>query len=211
DQTAVERAISAGRKTGERLDRALTKLGLISETDLAGALVRYLSVPIVVAADIPSAPLLLEVIEPDYVHRARIMPLAVTDETLTLGVVDPLDTEPARAIAYLTDLAVNIRVFVPAEFEKAFEALYAAPKNDQADAIDTSAEAGELDVQRLRDMASEAPIIRLVNQVIGGAVEQRASDIHIEPSGSEILVRYRIDGLLRTVHTLPVSLRAAMT
>src|SRR6202023_1946321 len=73
------------------------------------------------------------------------------------------------------------------------------------------AEASELDVQRLRDIASEAPVIRLVNQIIAGAVETRASDIHIEPNVDQVLVRYRIDGALRNAQVLASSLRAAIT
>src|SRR5262245_40489027 len=211
EPNVVERAISAGQKTGERLDRVLTKLGLVSETDLATSLSKYLAVPIVAAADIPPAPVLPDVIEPDYVHRARIMPLAATGDTLTLGVVDPLDAEPARALAYLTERDVAIRIFVPAEFDKAFDALYATAANAQDSAVASGAEAGEHDVQRLRDMASEAPIPRLVRQVSAGAVETRASDIHTGPSGTAVLVRYRIDGVLRTVQTLAGSLRAAIT
>ena len=90
-------------------------------------------------------------------------------------------------------------IFVAAEYEKAFEAVYEGDKvgNRQqvaAFAAPGSAEASEMDVQRLRDMASEAPTIRLVNQIITGAVELRASDIHIEPNVDAVLVRYRIDG-----------------
>src|SRR5262249_50636098 len=74
-----------------------------------------------------------------------------------------------------------------------------------------STDASETDVQRLGDMASEAPVIRLVNQFITQAVELRASDIHIEPNVDAVLVRYRIDGLLRTVQTLAPGQRAAVT
>ena len=63
----------------------------------------------------------------------------------------------------------------------------------------------------MRDIASEAPVIRLVNQIIASAVEARASDIHIEPNVDQVLVRYRIDGLLRTAQVLAPALRAAIT
>jgi general secretion pathway protein E len=68
-----------------------------------------------------------------------------------------------------------------------------------------------MDVQRLRDLASEAPTIRLVNQIITQAVEDNSSDIHIEPNINATLVRYRIDGMLRTAHTLDPGSRAAIT
>ena len=68
----------------------------------------------------------------------------------------------------------------------------------------------ELDVERLKDLASEAPVIRLVNQMIARAVEQRASDIHIEPFEASLRVRYRIDGVLREVEAPPNRFRAAI-
>ncbi|MCB2027182.1 MAG: Flp pilus assembly complex ATPase component TadA, partial [Ottowia sp.] len=70
--------------------------------------------------------------------------------------------------------------------------------------------AAEFDLQRLRDLASEAPIIRLVNQIIANAVESGASDIHIEPGPDAVLVRYRIDGALRTAQTIAPNLQAAV-
>jgi general secretion pathway protein E len=106
---------------------------------------------------------------------------------------------------------VIVRIFVPADFDRAFDALYKSRANGIGRATPSGADASELDVQRLRDMASEAPVIRMVNQIIADAVESRASDIHIEPNVDMVLVRYRIDGILRTAQILAVTLRAAIT
>lgn len=205
----LDRARRAAGTTGERFDRVLTKLGLISEAELASALSRYLSVPLATAADVPAEPVRTDMINPGFVRRNRVMPLALDTLTLTVGVIDPFNQEPLRALAYLTNLGVSTRIFTPADFDKAFEALYL----EQTAGADSSsgAEANELDVQRLRDMASEAPTIRLVNQIIFSAVELRASDIHVEPNVDQVLVRYRVDGALRTAQTLPPNLCAAVT
>jgi len=212
DRLVLDRARRAARTTGERFDQVFAKLGLLSETDLAGALSRYLSIPIVLPADIPDAAILPELITADFVGRNKLMPLRSDSDRLMVGVTDPLNDEPARALAYLTNCRVHTQIFVPAEFDKAFEALYVEPTevSDEATAVG-AADASETDVQRLRDMASEAPVIRLVNQIITHAVELRASDIHIEPNVDAVLVRYRIDGLLRTEQTLPPGQRAAVT
>jgi general secretion pathway protein E len=211
DHIVLERATSAARKTGERLDRVLTKLGLVSETNLTIALSKFLSLEMVRPSDLPIEPILGDVIEADFVRRNRILPLATEAGRLFVGVTDPLNLEPVRAVAYLTNLSIKVQIFVSADFEKAFDALYAAPANDAGRRLAGGGEASELDVQRLRDIASEAPVIRLVNQIITNAVEGRASDIHIEPNVDQVLVRYRIDGVLRTAQVLSPSLRPAIT
>jgi general secretion pathway protein E len=211
DGAVIERARRAAVSTGERFDHVLTKLGLVSDVDLATALSRYLSVPLATPADVPSEPLLADVAAPDFVRRNRVMPLAAGPGTLTLGVTDPFHLEPVRALAYLTDRSASIRIFVPAEFDRAFQALYLGAGAPEGVGPAAHAEASETDIQRLRDIASEAPTIRLVNQIIANAVERNASDIHIEPTLEAVLVRYRIDGLLRTAQTLAPGMRAAIT
>jgi general secretion pathway protein E len=211
DGAVVERARRAAASTGERFDHVLTKLGLVSDFDLATALSRFLSVPLATSADVPSEPLLADVAAPDFVRRNRVMPLAADPSILTLGVTDPFHLEPVRALAYLTDRSASIRIFVPAEFDKAFQTLYLGAGVPEGVGPEGHAEASETDIQRLRDIASEAPTIRLVNQIIANAVERNASDIHIEPTLEAVLVRYRIDGLLRTAQTLVPGMRAAIT
>jgi len=211
DHIVLERATSAAHKTGERLDRVLTKLGLVSESNLAAALSKFLGLEVARLGELPLERLLPDLIEADFVRRNRVLPLALEGGTLSVGVTDPLNVEPIRALAYLTNLKVNVRVFVPADFEKSFDALYAVRARDSDNRSPGQGEASELDVQRLRDIASEAPVIRLVNQIIAGAVEARASDIHIKPNVDQVVVRYRIDGMLRTAQVLEPALRAAVT
>jgi general secretion pathway protein E len=211
DHIVLERAISAAHKTDERLDRVLTKLGLVSEINLAVALSKFLSLKLARPDDLPLERLLPGVIEADFVRRNRVLPLALEGGTLSVGVTDPLNIEPIRALAYLTSLKVNVRIFAPADFEKSFDALYAVRASDPDNRSPGQGEASELDVQRLRDIASEAPVIRLVNKIIAGAVEARASDIHIKPNVDQVVVRYRIDGMLRTAQLLEPALRAAVT
>jgi general secretion pathway protein E len=210
DPAVLDRAQRAARTTGERLDQVLTKLGLVSETDLAAALSKYLSLPLATASVIPAEPILPDLIDGDFVRRNRVIPLAINENRLTIGVVDPFHDEPIRALAYLTGMSVIAHIFVAGDYEKAFAAVYGKPDSASAQS-QGSAEASEIDVQRLRDLASEAPTIRLVNQIIDNAVELKASDIHIEPNVDTVLVRYRIDGRLRTAQTLASSLRAAVT
>ena len=98
------------------------------------------------------------------------------------------------------------------EIERALERLYGRGATVSDEAAPTASErASEDDVRRLEDMASEAPIIRLVHDMIARAVEAQASDIHVEPREDCLRMRFRLDGMLHTVETLPLSLRAAVT
>jgi general secretion pathway protein E len=210
DNAVLDRAESAARKTGERIEHVLTKLGLVTEADVAAALSKFLSIPLVVPADVPLEPVLPDVVAANFIRHNRIMPLAIRDDAIVVGLTDPFNREPVDALAYLTGREARVQIFVPADFDRAFEALYRS-QTTGSNRASGGGEASELDVQRLRDLASEAPVIRLVNQIITGAVESRASDIHIEPNVDSVLVRYRIDGLLRTSQTLASSLRPALT
>jgi len=211
ERSVLERARRAAQTTGERFDHVLTKLGLVSEGELAVGLSKYLSIPLATSALVPAAPVLSDRVGADFVRRNRVMPLAIDDGRLAIGVTDPFNDEPIRALAFLTDLTVVTHVFVPADFDKAFEMLYVCVADDDALSVQGGGEASEVDVQRLRDMASEAPTIRLVNQIIAEAVATHASDIHVEPNIDAVLVRYRVDGVLRTAQTLAPGLRAAVT
>ena len=207
ENTVLDRALRAARRTEERLDKVLAKLGLMSEVELGASLSRFLGIALIEPDDLPAVPILTDIIAADFVHRHHLMPLGQNGGQLVVGVTDPFHNEPVRAIAYLIKKPVEIRLFLPALFDKAFQLLYQAfpaPADDHGSAFD----ANDIDIERLRDLASEAPTIRLVNDMIGQAVETRASDIHLEPQVDGLSVRYRVDGRLITSRRLAAALKA---
>ncbi|MGJ5153961.1 GspE/PulE family protein [Bradyrhizobium sp. HKCCYLR1023] len=211
DRMSLDRAVRAAQTTGDRLDTVLTKLGLVSEMGLVAALAKFLALGLVRPDEVPIEPVLPELVEAEFVWHNRVLPLQSTDGRLILGVTDPFNHDPVRALAFLTGLSVDMRLFTAADFDQVCGALYPIRSSHDATHVVVGVEANEADVQRLRDLASEAPIIRLVNQIIANAVEARASDIHIEPNVDQVLVRYRIDGVLRSAQVLSADLRAAIT
>ena len=212
DAHGLQRALRAMAATGERFDHVLTKLGLISESDLFAQLAAHLGNAPVSPEEMPAAPVLPDLIELKFVQRHGALPLACDDRRLLVATSDPLNDEPLKALAYLVERPIEARVITPVEFERAVVALYRRDaQSDFDEAISLRGDgAAEFDLQRLRDLASEAPIIRLVNQIIANAVESGASDIHIEPGPDAVLVRYRIDGALRTAQTIAPNLQAAV-
>jgi len=213
DAAAAERALSLRAESQERLEQILTKLGLVQEKDVAEAMSAELGLPLVAAGDYPDAPV-LESASPKFLRQARVLPLSDTPERLVLAVADPLDDYAVRSLGLLAGKPVEIRIAAPSDVELAHERLYENGKSSLGhivDEIDGAGDSGaDEDINRLRDLASEAPVVRLVNLLIARAVESRASDIHIEPFHNRISVRYRIDGLLRDAPAPPVRLRAAI-
>ena len=192
----IERGRRVAAESGQRLDQVLLQLGLVTERGLAEAYATLLGVPLAGPARFPEAPLYPERLTPRFLRTARACPLAVEADTLVLGVADALDAFTPAAVQAATGLPVRLEIAVPIELEAAFGRLY--PEGDTSDSgSDTEGGAGlEEDAERLKDLASEAPVIRLVNQIIGRAVETHASDIHVEPFEDRLRVRYRYDGVL---------------
>jgi general secretion pathway protein E len=214
DKRTLDRARRVATETGSRLDQVLTQLGLMSDRGLAEALARLISAPLVGVADYPEAPLFYDRLKPKFLRRARALPIADTGPRATLAMADPLDTFTRNAVASALGRPVGVAVAVPIELEAAFDRLYAEVGEGDAeaelDAIVPDAEPAEEDAERLKDLASEAPVIRLVNQLIARAVETHASDVHLEPFPDRLRVRYRYDGVLHEVEPPPARLQAAV-
>jgi len=210
---AVERARRLAAENGERIDQALVQLGLLGERELATAYADYLHVPLVTPDRLPAQPLLADRLKPKFLTKARMLPLVVEDSRLSLAVVDPFDIATRKAIALVTGLVVDIAIAVPIELETMFERLYPewhAPESPSPDAPPPDSSVLAEDTERLRDLASEAPVIRLVNQIVGRAVETQASDIHLEPFEGRLRVRYRYDGVLHEAEGPPAHLASAV-
>ena len=194
DARTLERGARVAAESGQRLDRVLIQLGLVSERELAAAYADLLALPLATPSRYPDTPVLPDRLAPRFLRHARALPVAA-GEALVLAMADPLDPFTPRAVAAATGLPVRIEVAIPLELQAAFDRLYP----EQAAAEDTSEAATaplEEDAERLKDLASEAPVIRLVNQIIARAVETQASDIHIEPFEDRLRVRFRYDGVL---------------
>ena len=148
-------------------------------------------------------------LSPRFLRSVRAAPLACENGVLTLAMADPADRATAEAVALATGFTVQVAAASPAEIEAALDKLYgpADPEGGIRDLLAQAAADQQPDTDTLRDLASEAPVVRLVNQIIAQAVEQRASDIHVEPFETDLRIRYRIDGHL--VEQEPVPRRAA--
>jgi len=198
---------------GERIDRMLVDLGFLSEDDLVPLLARFHGVDVLTADRIPDSPPALDRLSVDYMRSTKILPVSISDGTLTLAMADPGDSSTIDNVEFVTGLRVVPVLVRGRDLVERFEGIFGAGEGggESADTGDIEVlKDDEEDVEHLRDMASEAPVIRLVNQMLSRAVEQRASDIHVEPFEDELRVRYRIDGVLHDVDAPSKSLSAAI-
>ena len=221
DAGALARARRASEATGERFDTVLTTLGLIAEDDLATAYAAHAGLAVVEPEAVPLRPVDLGPVHPAFLKANRLLPLRRGGDVLALAVVDPFLAEPVAALRYKLGLRIDTVLITPGDFEAGFAALYGEGPNRAATGpspfgatpfgATPGPDANDLDVERLRDIANEAPVVRLVNQLIARAAERRASDIHVEPGRDAVAVRYRIDGVLQPETSVDTQLRAALT
>ena len=173
---------------GERIERMLVELGFLSEDDLLPILAAYHGVSMLRSADIPAEPPVLEHVTVEYMRSVRILPIGVGNGVLRLAMADPGDTATVEVLEQVTGLAVEPVLVRPRDLLERFETIYGEGEGGGEGEGESGIEIlneDEADVEHLRDMASEAPVIRLVNQTLSRAVEQRASDIHVEPFENE--------------------------
>jgi len=214
-QENLNRARTLSERSSEKLSNVLVKLGMVSERDMADALVDQHKLALVLPEHYPDIPALDDkTVSPRFYKHARVMPLYAEDDYLVLAMADPSDEFTIAALRMACGKKVLVRVGLPSDIEMAYERLYGANRSAMGQIVESLdlGEEGtdEEDIEHLKDLASEAPVIRLVNLMIARAVEGRASDIHIEPFENRLKIRYRVDGVMNEVESPPARLSAAI-
>jgi general secretion pathway protein E len=211
DADALDRAERAASATGERIDSALIKLGLASEEATVQAWHEATGLPIADRTMVPMSPVVGVELPVTFLKAQRVLPLARDQDQIIIGMVDPLDVFVPAAIAAKTGVKVAVRIMAPSLFEASFVRLHPDPDAQPGDLSGNFDDGiGQVDVTRLKDLASDAPVIRIVNALLDRAVEQNASDIHIGMTGSGSITRFRIDGILFDGERIPQGLYAAV-
>ncbi len=185
----------------------VTRLGLVTEQEMASAFSSLLGIKIVRRHEFPSQAPHIADLNPQYLKSKKVLPLSVNEATIELAMADPADDSVAAGIEFLTRKRVVRRVAYESDLEDFFhqQALAANESAHSLLSVDLgSTKVVEEDLDRLADHASDAPVIRLVNRLIMTASDRHASDIHLEPTGNGLSVRYRVDGLLQEMEMLSV-------
>ena len=209
----LKRAMNYRDQHGGDLVTLLVRLGLASERDVAEAESALLDLPLVRTADLPDQAPDLPDVSVRFLKENLILPVDESNGDLTVVMANPRDEFARRALAMASGKNILAHVGIASEVENGIEKLMGGGRSAMGQIVDSlgGGDEGDLeDVEHLRDLASEAPVIRLVNLVLQRAVESRASDIHIEPFENRLKVRYRIDGVLAEVEAPPAKSTAAV-
>ncbi len=211
-QAQLEKAINIQRQEGGRLGEILVKLGILKEDQAVAILGKQLNIPYFnLGTELKPAPdqNLEQLIPKDFALRNTVIPLSRTLRSLTVAMSDPLDLILIDNLRKITGCEINPVIATRPDITKAIENFYGKSKMFEeaveASYVDLPSISGfeetevgdqELSLDKLIARAEEAPVVKLVDLIIRQAIDERASDIHIEPFKDRISLRYRIDGKL---------------
>ena len=207
----LARARKLQEQDGGGLLVLLGRLGLVSERDHAEACAVELDLPLRSARDVPELPPEDAALGLKFMKQFHVVPVAADASHVDVLLADPQDPYVLDAVRLATGREPRPAVALRSEIDELVERWHGQGRSEMDSIVENAeGEAGFDDVEHLRDLASEAPVIRLVNLLIQRAVELRASDIHIEPFETRLKVRYRIDGVLEEGESPPANLTAAV-
>ncbi len=208
----LDSALLAQKSMGNALlGEVLVALGLVANDKLAKVLAVQLGVELVLEANYPEAPPDISDVPRAYWLDHDILPLACQDNILTIACTEPQNSFVRDALALATGCRVQACLALKEELQSALRRFYVDLLDDQ-DNNPTANEDGQDSgfIEHLRDLASEAPVIRAVSQILDRVVDLRASDIHIEPGEDALNVRYRVDGVLQVGDRLNLAMAPAV-
>ncbi|MGQ9647159.1 MAG: type II secretion system ATPase GspE [Thermodesulfobacteriota bacterium] len=213
----IEKALPPNQPMeGVSLEERLIHLGLLTEERYRSALEKFFGVPFATQDDFPREPVLVNTFSIQFMKESKFIPARLNDTELTVIMSNPSDFYTIDAIRLVAKRDIRVLLGREPEILEALERLYGMGGTSMEKIIEDIEGTPEYfpedeeNIDHLRDMASEGPVIRLVNLIITRAIEMRASDIHFEPFEDRFRVRYRIDGVLHDVESPPKRLQAAI-
>lgn len=206
----VERALLAQQEMGGLFGKVLSRLGLVSELDVAQALAQQLQIPFVAADDFPQVIPEVEGVLPGFLQANNVLPLEIESGVLRVAMSVPQDAFVIKALHLTSGKSVVAHLALESAIEKALAEPVEEVADEENGLFGDAGDGGDF-VEHLKDLASEAPVIRLVNAIIGRVIDLRASDIHLEPFDDGLHVRYRVDGVIHQGELVPPRLSAAVS
>jgi len=210
DTDDLEKALELQKERNDRIGRILVDLGFVAPRDVLTTLAEQLNLELLGPSQFPEIPIVIERLTARFMRQFRFLPIAKEDNRLWVAMADPLDFETIAVIRRFSGCDIVAALGAETEILDAIDRLYGEEAEDEARHEFGSDEADATEIEHLRDMASEAPVIRFVNVLVARALEMRSSDIHVEPFEKEFRIRFRVDGVLREQESPPRELRAAI-
>ncbi|RJP18548.1 MAG: hypothetical protein C4529_12540, partial [Deltaproteobacteria bacterium] len=196
------------RKEGAAFGRVLVSRGLLTLEGLRRAYEEMCGFPAFLPEPEGQRSVPGELLPLSFMRARLVVPVQVSDGTLTVAMADPLDVDAREAVARATGKRVEVLAGTEEQVREAIEKAYGESASSMERIVEQVSEeatesAADEKVEQLIGVASEAPIIRLVNFIMARAIERGASDIHMEPYEKALRIRYRIDGVLEDVESPP--------
>jgi general secretion pathway protein E len=192
----------------------LVELGAAAETEVGAALAELHHLPLVRREDYAPVDSLDGKISARFLQKYQAVPMGEEGDSIVLAVVDPGNEFTSRAVSVACDRPVICRVGLSSEINAAIERFFGEGRSQVQQIVNNAAlpvsQSGDLEAQQLKDLASEAPVVKLVNLFFRTALELGASDIHLERFESALKLRYRVDGMLQEAESPPAQLAAAV-
>ncbi len=217
NQEQLMTALEEQRKTGKRLGEVLVELNYTDETEIAEAMSQQMKIPLAKIREAKLAQEIIELLPENIVRKNNVIPFELDENNpniLRIAMADPLDIIAVDDISIITNMQIDIMVATPSDIMYAIEKYYG---NEQSAKLAESFAQERMDKnQKLKkeedgnDEVDNSPIVLLVNKIIEQAVNERASDIHIEALEDQVRVRYRIDGAMQEVMRYPKDLQSAI-
>ncbi|MFD2618156.1 GspE/PulE family protein [Terrilactibacillus laevilacticus] len=200
------------KRPSQKLGNALIERGYLSEQQLLEILEIQLGIPQVRLSNVIIDPQIVNLIDKDFAKRNEVLPIDRKEDRLRVAMANPLDFYAIKDLQMMTGFKVDVVLALPSEITKTINRLY--DDDNPVDELLSSVRVNAAPVDDLpmaNGIQDDSPIVRIINQILLSAVEQRASDIHIDPCEHSIKVRLRIDGELQIFRTFPKELLSILT
>lgn len=202
DTVARSRLVRAMAASTQYVTSLILEFGLIEERQLFELLTQYLNLEFA-PEEVLSTESEGDADENmDFLRKSELLLVSSTVDAISIATSTPFDPTVARAVAFAQDKKLRLMVVQPSVLRKRLDLLARTDATPAEEIHNRKLELFDGDIERLRDIASDAPIIRLLNRIIGRAVEMNASDVHIEPFHDRTRIRFRIDGVLQLAEIL---------
>lgn len=218
----LKKAEQHQRNNGGLLSYVLVKLGLVTEEQIVVGLAEQLGIPHMKLTHYKLDPEVVELLPERIIRKDKVIPLSQSGNTLTVATADPLNVLVIDDLKALTGCNIQTIVATPSEIEQVvgdyystratmnLDKLIAQSEKETETAVEVVTDEQSVDLDQLMREAEEAPIIRIANLILSRAIRERASDIHLEPLEKKVTIRYRIDGTLYPIITLPKRVQDAV-
>jgi len=212
-QEQLNQALDRQREKGGLLGDVIVEMGLASEVQVLAALAQQLNIPHLTPDEVVFIdPEIIKLVPDRIARKCMAIPLSIRDNTLTVAMVNPFDIIAIDDLRTITNYKINTAIISKSGLESLLNRFYGTggPESTLEDVLKDVSETHlelkreldeerEVNLERLREQVEEAPIVKLVDYIISNAINERASDIHIEPQEKRLNIRYRIDGVLHDI------------